>query len=270
LQTFHTLYDIVKEIPKTKTGVKVREHLVECPSGLKVMVREFLVKDEDLLADQKAIKRGIASTKLLSSITTSMEDPGPYDFEDKVDWSKTLLGDRMVVFLFNRVATWGEFMDLRLTCPACGATSEVEVNLEDLEIKPLPESGFNHIKTGDPITVTLPSSGTKVGFRLLVGNDEQRVAKLQKNNQASMSSAYLRYRIVDIDGVSRPTWKSWLQELSARDAAFLRAEFDSHDGGIEHGYDFDCPSCGQDWHDDVKFGSDFLFPTYKKRDAMTG
>ena len=246
---------------------------IECPSGLQVTVREFLVKDEDLLADQSSVRKGIALTKLLDAITTKLVDPGPYTFDgDKVDWDRVLIGDRLVVFLFNRLATWGPLMDVSVRCPddRCASLVNVTVDLDKLEIKKLPDEGYRHLKTGEPINVKIPSDGTEVGFRLLVGKDERFVQKIQQKAKTSLSSSLLKYRLCDLSAIDVVEQVRWVENLSSRDSAFLRAKFDEYDCGIEHSYEFECPRCGHEWKDDVQFGADFLFPAYKKRDATTG
>jgi len=250
-----------------------QELSVDCPSGLSVTVREFRVSDEDLLANPASIRKGLAVSSLLEAVTLRVDDPGPYSMHGKdadtakIDWTDVLQGDRMVMLLKTRIFTWGEDLVFRQPCPNCPAHIATEIDLSELEIKPLPETSKTHVLNPkeNPIFVTLPRAEVKVGFRLLRGKDERQLQKLQKQHKDAQSSAYLRYRIVEIDGVNMADWTAWLRNLGGSDAAFLRAQFDEADCGVDQEVDFDCDTCSHVWRDDVRFRADFLFPKYRKK-----
>lgn len=239
---------------------------VECPSGLVVAIREFKVKDEDLLADPQNIRKGLATQKLLKAITEDVVNPGPYgDFS----WDKALQGDAMTVLLKNRVQTWGPDMVFKLPCPNCTAQCETEIDLnEDLKIKPLPETSKAHVESDGILDVTLPGCKIKVEFRLLRGKDDKRLQKLQKQSKKERSSKYLRFRVTKIHDVPGNQWGEWLRELSAMDSSILRAAFDDADCGVDQEVPFFCESCNHEWTDDVRFRSDFLFPKYRAKKTV--
>lgn len=247
---------------------------VECPSGLVVTVREYQVNDEDLLTNPQSVRDGLVTVKLLTAITQSVEDPGPYHRHmkgDRLDWLAVLQGDSLDVMRRNRIATWGKEYPFRLPCPHCRQPVSEDVDLEELPVRPLPESSKKHVEDGTtPIYTVLPSCGVRVGFRLLRNRDEKGLATINKQHGSQRSSRYLRFRLMDVEGVKEPAWNEWVQGLSGRDSSFLRAAFDEHDCGVEQERDFNCTSCGHSWVQDVRFGTDFLFPKYRGSTMRTG
>jgi len=242
----------------------------ECPSGLTITIREFTVADEDLLADPKAQKKGLAVTALLNAITAGVIDSGPYQFTEAdgkhhLDWAQILQGDRMTVLLKNRIFTWGHDLTFRQPCPNCRQSVVTDIDLRDLPVKKLPESSIAHVRDPKthPLTVTLPHCGKQVSFRLLKGSDDRALQRLQKQHKDTLSSAYLRFRVQEIQDVGQPDLAKWLRNLGGADAAFLRSAFDEADCGIDQEIEFECDSCDHVWIDDVRFRADFLFPKYR-------
>lgn len=248
-----------------------QQHDVDCPSGLSVTIREFRVSDEDLLADPRASRKGAAVNALLEQITIGVSKTGPYTLRNRgdmetVDWNDVLQGDRMTVLLKNRIVTWGEEMDFKLPCENCAAAITMTVDLNDLKIKPLPKSSMAHAAdpTANPLTVALPG-GSVVSFRLLRGKDDKALQRLKKQHSKSLSSAYLRFRVTAVKDVPSTELKKWLSELGGHDASFLRNAFDEFDCGVDQAFLMECDSCGHEFEEDVKFGSDFLFPKYRAK-----
>lgn len=244
---------------------------VDCPSGLSLTVREFRVSDEDLLADPVSIRKGLSVSSLLKAITLRVDDAGPYHLignqgdEPKLDWADVLQGDRMTLLLKNRIFTWGSDLVFRQPCPNCTSPVASPIDLNKIPVKPLPETSLPHVASPKevPLYTTLPGCGVRVGFRLLRGRDEKGLQKIQKRQKDQQSSGYLRFRVVDVEGVGQPDWKNWLRNLGGRDASYLRAAFDEADCGVDQEVEFDCESCMHIWRDDVRFRSDFLFPKYR-------
>lgn len=248
---------------------------VECPSGLVVTLREFKVSDEDLLADPKAQRKGAAISDLLNAILIRVDDPGLYQLKTDrrtdlpfLDWADVLQGDRMTVLLKNRIFTWGADLVFSQPCenrPTVCSPVKLEISLEDLPIKPLPESSRSHVTKGDPLFCVLPRCEKKVSFRLLRGADDLKLQKLQKQKADELSSSYLRFRTLDVEGVPANEVASFLRELGGSDASYLRAAFDEADCGVDQEVQFECGDCGHSWLDDVRFRSDFLFPKFRGR-----
>jgi len=79
--------------------------VITCPSGLSGRIRGLKVREERILADRKLAKAGAQLDELLMSCWLETLDPGPY--EEPLDWSKVLQGDRFFVLLMIRVLYYG-------------------------------------------------------------------------------------------------------------------------------------------------------------------
>ena len=246
---------------------------ISCPTGLVVTLREFKVTDENLLSNKKSVRNGVGITNLLAHVTMSVDDVGPYTLSEPdrhhdrpwLDWMQVLQGDRLVILKENRVVTWGPDMTDKRPCQNCREPVSTHFSLKDLPVQALPESSMAHVTNPveNPIKTTLPKCGVTVGFRLLRGKDEKVLQKIAKQSKDKLSSAYLRLRVVAIEGVSEPEWNAWLEDLGGYDSAYLRAAFDKADCGLEQSWGFECDECGHLWDEDVKLREDFLFPTYR-------
>jgi len=247
----------------------MRQHEVECPTGLVIVAREYQVTDEDLSANRRSIRRGTTNVDLLAAITLKVVDPGHYTplAGGGVNWAKVVQGDIMTVLLKNRIFTWGESYTMSPSCPECRRPAPNDVDLSELEPKPLPESSVEHVRDGTPLECTLPGAQKKVQFRLLRGEDERLIRRIKKDNKDSMSSSYLRARTLGIEGVEPRAWKEWLGKLGGNDASYLRAQFDEQDCGIDTEFEFECGECDHVWFEEVRFTKDFLFPKYRKKEA---
>ena len=188
------------------------------------------------------MKKGVATTLLLQAITEGMLDSGPYQFAgDKPDWNRVLQGDRMAALLHNRIFSWGPEYLFRQPCEnqGCRASVETVVDLNDLveQTKALPEESVAHASDPqqNPLEVVLPGCEKRVQFRLLRGSDDKALQRLQKQHKDSLSSSYLRFRTVSVEGVEAPNLKTWLRDLGALDASRLRAAFDEADCGTSGG-----------------------------------
>lgn len=282
--------------------------VIDCPSGLVVKCREFKVKDENLLANRKAVRKGTATNDLLDAISVGVDNLGLYQPrpDGGVDWSKVLQGDQTVILLKNRIETWGPEFTVDQPCPnqACREPVHTEIDLGELEIKKLPDSSKAHVESGlkRALQVKLPKSGAIVGFRLLNGGDARAMQKLTKQKGAQLSSSLLRYRTLwmklpkthdwaekagvemerlkangvqvqeDPSGlilVPDPMLPKVIEDMSGRDSAYLRAAFDEHDCGVQQEVQFECGSCDHIWKDDVRFTADFLFPKYRGKASTT-
>jgi len=219
---------------------------IQCPSGLVGEIRGLKVKELNILADPRLIKGGRQVDKILTSCWMETQDAGPYDFGDKgISWDKVLQGDRFFTLLKIRSLSLGESYVFDVTCnrTTCREHFEWELSLSDLPVKPLPEGYRDIFKSGNRFETKLPSLGKRIWFRLAVGADEERFAKLRQHNRDRLWSAMLALRIVEIENVKDNDKRQFIEELDISDAEFLRKEFDVVDCGVETTIEVECPEC---------------------------
>ena len=74
-------------------------------------------------------------------------------------------------------------------------------------------------------------------FKLLVGADEAKLARLRKTAGDRMLSVALGHRIVDVEGVDARDRRAFIEDLSMRDAQHLLKVFQAADCGVETAFE---------------------------------
>lgn len=218
---------------------------IECPSGLKLVVRALRVSEERILADKKVYKERRQFSALLNACTEEIVDLGPYQARPGTfELDDALAGDRFYALLKIRELTYGKVIQLKPRCPVkmCGTVFGWDVPIEDLPVRLLSEAGAEHVRTGKPLSVTL-SNGTTLEYKLLTGRDEQRLA-LKQNVEDKLLEALLT-RVVSISGVEPKGHRAYLDGLTLGEVRELTDAVEEHDCGVETGIEVQCESCGE-------------------------
>lgn len=180
-------------------------------SSGKVEIKYMTAKEEDILSNQSYIQKGNVLDKLLESVVVS-----------KINIKDLIVGDKNAVLIAARILGYGKEYKVEIK------GEEHIIDLSTLENKPLDESLITPGK--NEFDYTLPSTETKITFKILTGNDELKIerelAGLKKiNKDASPDlSTRLKYMITSVDG---ETGTKEIREfvdnyLLARDSRALR------------------------------------------------
>jgi hypothetical protein len=152
----------------------------------KVEMKYMTAKEEDILSNQNFISKGIVLDKLLESLTL-----GKFDIKDLIT------GDKNAILVASRVLGYGK--EYSFTYDG----KEYTVDLSTLENKLFNES---LVSSKGTFTFTLPTSGTKLEFKLLNEKDEEKIKQeiegLKKINRESSTdvTTRLKYQIISVDG----------------------------------------------------------------------
>ena len=241
---------------------------ITCPSGLSGRVRGVKVAEERILADRSLSRDGALVDALLGACWVETLDAGPYEFTSpNPPWDRVLQGDRFFALTQIRAETYGHEYAFSVGCQqrGCGARIEWEVDLTELPVRELSAESRVAFKGGNRFEATLPGGATRIGFKLLVGADERRLAALRRQSADRPLSAVLAYRITDVDGVAARDIRGWLDELSMRDATALARAFDEADCGVETTIEIACPECGAHQEVELPFDRSFFMPGPPKR-----
>lgn len=230
---------------------------VECPSGLKGLVRPLTVKDINSLAtrrngkDRKNVDR---MARMLSGIWTETIDVGPYAGSTHVsigqgisDWSRMLLGDRAFLIVEARRLTWGDDFFFGIGCRSCRNRIEWQIDLTELEHTGLSDEAREAIdKDGlDAILYrTLPKSGSKIGFRMLLGTHQRNVAAAMEKGEDEMQVAGLLSRLSYIEGTTSPgDRRKFVNNLHMVDVEYLKEQWEEADIFVQDQVEIECPRC---------------------------
>ena len=182
-------------------------------SSGQVEMKYMTAREEDILTNQSYINKGVVLDKLLESLIMT----------EGVSVKDLLIGDKNALLVAARILGYGK--DYSFTYNGVNET----VDLSQLEPKFLHESTFT--SGNNEFEYELPSTGTKITFKLLTGNDEiaiekelEGLKKINKDNVPELSTR-LKYMILSVEGDrERKTVREFVDtQLLARDSRALRS-----------------------------------------------
>jgi hypothetical protein len=157
-------------------------------SSGKIEMKYMTAREEDILTNQSYIQKGTVLDELIKSLIVT----------PNVKYEDLIVGDKNALLVAARVLGYGKDYTFMW------GGEEQTVDLSTIENKPLDESLF--VKGKNEFEYTLPSTGTKITFKLLTSNDEKKInaeleglKKINKNNVPELSTR-LKYMITSIEG----------------------------------------------------------------------
>jgi len=222
-----------------------------------VEIKYMTAREEDILASQNLIRKGVVLDKLFESIVV--------DKDVKVD--DFLIGDKNAILLATRILGYGKDYNVEVTDPSTLELQKVNIDLSKVQTKEIDE---NVINTDNRYNFTLPS-GKKIVFRLLTHKDEkditaevQALQRLQKGDTVSQDiSTRLRYMIVEVEGNSDKGYINGYvkNNLLALDSRALRTYVQSISPDLDLTFEFTSELTGEKEALDIPFGAGFFYPT---------
>lgn len=230
------------EVPALKADIKLPpDTIVKLPAGILDPfdgVKNTAEVRELNGADEEAISRINDSGKALLSILDRAvlkigEEPATKDLLDGL-----LAGDREVLLLAIRKATFGSDIQLGPTCPNCGEDQIFNIDLDkDVEIKELKEEDRY-------FSVTVKAG--KVDMTLPTGSAQKDLISATNKNVAELDSILLKHCITSINGSALVTMQQ-IRDLSIKDRReLLKAISDRNPGPRLGDIKKTCSACSQE------------------------
>jgi hypothetical protein len=220
-----------------------------------VTIKYMTAREEDILASQSLIKKGIVMDKLLESLVVDV----PLD--------DIIIGDKNAIFLAARVLGYGPQYDVEVTDPFSGNKQKVSIDLSKVKTKDI---DFDKLNRKNEYEFELPLSKKKIKFKLLTHKDEREITeelqaleKINKNAVTSDITVRLRKMIVEVDGkTDRAFITKWINnEFLARDTKALRAYVKTITPDLDLKFQFTSDETGETEALDIPFGVSFFYPT---------
>jgi hypothetical protein len=156
-------------------------------SSGKIEMKYMTAKEEDILTNQSYIQKGTVLDELIKSLIVTPD----------VKYEDLVVGDKNALLVAARILGYGK--DYKFTWNG----EEQTVDLSTIENKTIDESLF--VKGKNEFEYTLPSTGTKITFKLLTSHDEKKInaeleglKKINKNFTPELSTR-LKYMITSIE-----------------------------------------------------------------------
>jgi hypothetical protein len=223
-----------------------------------IEIKYMTAKEEDILASQNLIKKGVVLDKLFESIIA----------EPNVNPNDIFIGDKNAILLATRVLGYGADYKVEITDPFTLERQEVVIDLSTVKTKDVNDTLLNR---ENRYKFKLPKSGKEIEFKLLTHGDETEITKevqaLERigkgKDTASDVTTRLRYMIVSVDGNSdRGFINKWIMNgFLALDTKAFRKYVREISPDMDSTFQFTSNISGETEALDIPFGINFFYPT---------
>jgi hypothetical protein len=230
-----------------------------------VEIKHMTAKEEDILASESLIRKGVAIDRMLQSLL----------IDNNLKVKDLLVGDKNALTVAARITGYGTEYTTRVTCPACNTVQEFEFDLEEqttigaaFDRDQLNESleGVEMTSNGT-FLVELPKSGLTVELKMLTGADEEKLEKFQKqkaknnNGQSSLLTDTMKSIIIAVDKITeRDQINNFVENMPALDSRYLRGIYQQLVPNIDMTQEFSCKKCDHTQALEVPVTTDFFWP----------
>jgi hypothetical protein len=223
-----------------------------------IEIKYMTAREEDILASQSLIKKGVVLDKLFESVVV----------EPDLNINDILIGDKNAILLATRVLGYGADYKVEITDPSTLEEQTVTIDLSKVKTKDFNEKLLN---SENLYKFKLPRSGTELEFKLLTHGDEleiskenQALARLYKGKGDTTFdvTTRLKYMIQSVDGNNdRGFITKWVQNsFLALDTKAFRKYVKEISPDMDLKFNFTSELTGEEEALDIPFGAGFFYP----------
>ena len=220
-----------------------------------VEIKYMTAKEEEILASQNLIKKGIVLDKLFESIIVD-KDINPSDI---------IVGDKNAIMLATRILAYGPSYEVEIY-NSRDEKETVKIDLSKVQTK---EIDTSILRRDNRYNFKTPS-GYNLVIKLLSHGDEQKVdeeikalSKFNKNGISAELTTRYRFIIVEVDGKSDT--KSIVDFINnkfvTRDTRALREFIKIFQPDIVMEYEYEDPESGEKEVRPIPMGVGFFYPS---------
>jgi len=219
-----------------------------------IEIKFMTAKEEDILASQELIKKGVVLDRLIKSIVV----------DKRVSPDDMLLGDKTAIMYAARISAYGPEYHTKYFCRSCSNAIEHTFDLN--EIKPKDQEDLEVEYEDGHFVCTAPVTGVKVALRLLTGKDEKEMAaflKKKKKNNESMGSliTQMLYIIHSINGVdAKVQIYNFIQNMPFRDSKYIREVYAKISPSMNTQVEVTCNNCYAEQEVELPMSVEFFWP----------
>lgn len=224
-----------------------------------VEIKYMTAREEDILASQNLIRKGVVLDKLFESVVV----------EEGLNIGDIFVGDKNAILLATRILGYGADYQVEVTDPFTGEQQKVTIDLSKVQTKDIDES---ILSPSNSYEFELPLSKKTIKFKLLTHKDEidinaevQALNRLTKGDEVVSQdiSTRMRYMIQEVDGNSdRGFINKWVKNnLLARDSRALKQHIKEISPDLDLTFEFTSELSGETEALDIPFGAGFFYPS---------
>lgn len=224
-------------------------------SSGEIEIKYMTAKEEEILASQNLIKKGVVLDKLFESIIV----------DKKINPNDIIIGDKNAIMLATRILGYGSDYQIEIT-DDLDEKSKVTVDLAQIQTK---EVDFELLNTDNKFTFTTPVGGNVLEFKLLTHGDEQKIdadvkamQRLNKDGASSELTTRYRYMILSVDGKNdTQTINNFVNNrFLTRDTKAFREYVRSISPDVNMEFEYEDPQTGEKEVRPIPMGVNFFWP----------
>lgn len=198
------------------------------------VVRELTGRDEEALAKISITENPVG---YLHGLLAAVESVGGFPTNDQM-LGELLAGDRDMLVLGVRMATYGSEMPVHLVCPACETEQDIAIELDvDVPVQKLEDP------TERAFDVPL-RNGSTAKVKLLTSADQDYVIEDRKATNAEQRTKTLERCVLSINGL--PVNHHTIHDMGMADRQTLLDFLADHQPGPNYGeVSLPCSGCGR-------------------------
>jgi len=225
-----------------------------------VEIKYMTAREEDILASQNLIRKGVVLDKLFESVVV----------EEGLNINDIFIGDKNAILLATRILGYGKDYEVEVTDPYTLAPQRVTIDLSKVQTKDI---DFSKLNKENRYEFKLPTSGKTVVLRLLTHKDEidinaeiqalQRLTTAKSEAASQELSTRMRYMIQEIDGnTDRGFINNYVKNnLLAMDSRAIRNYIKEISPDLDLKFQFTSELTGEQEALDIPFGAGFFYPS---------
>jgi len=221
-----------------------------------VEIKYMTAREEEILASQNLVRKGVVIDKLFESIIV----------EKEINVDDIVLGDKNAILLATRVLGYGPEYKIQLT-NSIGEQQEETVDLGKVQTK---EIDFELLSPDNKYEFTTPHGKNKLEYKILTHGDEKKIdadikalQRLNKGSVAAELTTRYRYMILSVDGESdTKTITNFINnKFITRDTKAFREHIQTITPDIVMEFEFIDEETGEGEVRSIPMGVGFFWPT---------
>jgi predicted RNA-binding Zn-ribbon protein involved in translation (DUF1610 family) len=202
--------------------------------------------EEAILTNKEYARNGVTIDKFVTSLILDERIKFP------VVMNSLLLSDITAIAIAGRNSAYGDNYSVKVTCPRCGQSEDVDFNFSDLPTS----SGFfdhedklcdqvEHIGVDRFLIKSTPLLNDRVGFRMLNHKDELNMRKiLRTKKNITFKEQYLPLIVSVNDQTDVKNISEYLDNAPAYDLKYVRNLINKCTPSVDLKKEYTCSSCG--------------------------
>jgi len=226
-------------------------------SSGQIEIKYMTAREEEILASQNLIRKGVVLDKLFESIIV----------DKKINIDDIIIGDKNAIMLAVRILGYGPEYEIQIA-DDLGNTSEHTVDLGKVQTK---EIDFDKLSRDNKYTFKT-STGIKLEWRMLTHGDEKKVdadvralQRLNKGGDGTSSELTTRYRymITAVDGESdtKSITDFINNKFLTRDTREFRKAINEIQPDVNMEFEYENPQTGEVEVRPIPMGVGFFWPS---------